>query len=80
MMASYLPSPVRVTPSNQKEVSGTPLNTIRKLTMASSDTETFFKLICLKNDIIDEYLVGFFGTPMLLHEYLIRGDVDYCQT
>lgn len=53
---SYLPSPVNVTPSPMKKVSGTPLNSSRKLTKASSDREMLRKVRYLKSDIIELWL------------------------
>lgn len=43
-MLPYLPSPIRVTPSMDKRVSGTPSRTSRSSTMATSDKDRFWKV------------------------------------
>lgn len=53
-MASYLPSPVKVMSSIEREVIGTPSNTTRKSTMASSDTDMLRKVINLKSGVVEE--------------------------
>lgn len=58
VLVSYLPSPVNVTPSMKTDVTGTPSNATRRLTMASSDTKRLLKDIFLKSNITEEHLVG----------------------
>lgn len=57
-MFSYLPIPISVAPSMDKEVSGAPSNTTRRSTMALSDIKMLWKVMYLKSDIIEEPLVG----------------------
>ena len=59
MLVFYLPSPVSVTPSMERDVTGTPSNATRILTMASSDAKRLLKAIFLKSNITEEQLVGF---------------------